>query len=283
MSVRLASLLMMLLLAAATDAADAPPGPSDEFDSTASLSSWSRFDTVNGWPDHLRRLDVVEGVLEIEPWTSGWYAEFHAPFLYREVSGDFLVTTRIAANGLATEVPTSAWSLAGLMVREPRRVAPADWQPRAENWLFLTTGVADRTDRPVFESKSTVNSRSNLKLRPAQAGWTELGIARIGPSFLLLVRQGAGSWQVHERFHRSDMPRTLEVGLIAYTDWNSAGELQRDPQRFNTTVLRTGKPDLRARVDWVRYRPLAPVAGMDARGLTDYAVSDARILALLAP
>ena len=140
MPVRLANLLLMPLLAAATHAAEVPPGPSDEFDSKTSLTSWSRFETANGWPDHLRRLDVVEGMLEIEPWTSGWYAEFHAPFLYREISGDFLVTTRIAANGLATEVPTSAWSLAGLMVREPRRVAPADWQPRAENWLFLTTG-----------------------------------------------------------------------------------------------------------------------------------------------
>ena len=129
-----------------------------------------------------------------------------------------------------------------------------------------------------------MNSRSNLKLRPAQAG---LDRTRHRPasglSLLLLAARARQSWRVHERFHRSDLPRTLEVGLIAYTDWNSAGELQRDPQRFNTTVLRTGKPDLRARVDWVRYRPLAPAAGMDARGLTDYAVSDAQILALLAP
>lgn len=252
----------------------------DEFDDAASLATWTSFEATQGWPDHLRRAAIVDGVLEIEPWTSGWYAEFHAPFLHREVTGDFLVTTRIAANGLQGEVPDSTWSLAGLMVREPRAVTPATWEPRAENWLFITTGVADRVGRPVYESKTTVNSRSNLKLRPAPAGWVELGVARLGPSFFLLVRED-GTWRVHERFYRMDLPRTVQVGLVAYTDWDSAGDLQRDPQRFNTTVLKDGKPDLKARVDWVRHKPLRMPPGRDPRGLTDAAVTEAEILALL--
>jgi hypothetical protein len=283
---RFAGALGALALAVAS-AADAPTPSvadiSDEFDDAASLAGWTSFEPSHGWPDHLRSAKVVDGVLEIEPWTSGWYAEFHAPFLHREVTGDFLVTTRIAANGLTGEIPASTWSLAGLMAREPRAVTPSDWQPRGENWLFITTGIADRAGRPVYETKTTVNSRSNLKLRPAPSGWVELGIARLGPSFFLLVKDHAGQWRVQERFHRMDLPRTLQVGLVAYTDWDSAGALQRDPQRFNTTVLRDGKPDLKARVDWLRHRPLRLPAGVDPRPLTDHAVPEAEILALIAP
>lgn len=273
-------------LAASAAAADAPQpaaGIGDEFDSAGSLASWTSFEPAQGWPDHLRRAAVVDGVLELEPWTSGWYADFHAPFLHRELTGDFLVTTRIAAEGRGSPTPTSTWSLAGLMVREPRAVSPASWEPRAENWLFITTGVADRIDMQVYESKTTVNSRSNLKLRRAPTGWVELGIARLGPSFFLLVRDGDGAWRIHERFHRMDLPRTLQVGLVAYTDWDSAGALQADPRRFNTTVLRDGKPDLKARVDWIRHRPLQLPPGRDPRRLTDHAVADADLLALIAP
>lgn len=274
----------LLPLAAMAQPAANTPAFADEFDSSATLQQWTRFEPANGWPDHLRRAEVREGMLELEPWTSGWYAEFHAPFLHREIAGDFLVTTRIAAEGRDGGIPTSPWSLAGLMVREARAVSPGNWEPRAENWLFITTGVAHRIDTPVFESKTTVNSRSNLKLRPAPAGWTELGIARIGPTFLLLVRDGDdGAWRIHERFYRSDLPRTVQVGLVAYTDWNSAGELQRDPQRFNTTVMRDGKPDLVARVDWFRHRPLALPAGIDPVALSDYATTDARLLELVKP
>lgn len=282
-----ASMVLSTALASAAIAADAPRAPaagiSDEFGDVRSLASWTRFEPANGWPDHLRRATVVDGVLELEPWTSGWYADFHGPFLHREVTGDFLVTTRIRAKGRAGDTPASTWSLAGLMVREPRDVAPSDWEPRGENWLFITTGVAGRVDVPVYETKTTVNSRSNLKLRRAPTGWVELGIARLGPSFFLLARDGGGQWRVHERFFRMDLPRTVQVGLVAYTDWDSAAELQRDPQRFNATVLQGGKPDLVACVDWLRHRPLQLPRGVDPRRLTDHGVPEEDLLALIGP
>lgn len=284
----LASAVLSAALASTAIAADAPGAPaagiSDEFDDARALATWTRFEPANGWPDHLRRSAVVDGVLELEPWTSGWYADFQGPFLHREVAGDFLVTTRIQARGRDGATPTSTWSLAGLMVREPRAVSPAAWEPRGENWLFITTGVADRVDVPVYETKTTVNSRSNLKLRRAPTGWVELGIARLGPSFFLLVRDGEGGrWRIHERFFRMDLPRTVQVGLVAYTDWDSAADLQRDPRRFNTTVLRTGRPGLVARVDWIRHTPLQLPRGTDPRRLTDHGVPEADLLALIGP
>jgi hypothetical protein len=115
-------------------------------------------------------VDEASGELRLEPYTSGWYEDFHAPFLFREVTGDFVVTARLRADGLDGGVPGVPWSLAGLMVRAPRGVTPATWRPGGEGWLFLTTGVADAPGRPVFETKTTLDSRSTLRLHPARAG-----------------------------------------------------------------------------------------------------------------
>ena len=249
---------------------------SDEFAGAASLARWTRFDTAGGWPDVFRRLEVdtAAGTLVVEPWTSGWYADFHGAYLSQRVEGDFDVTVRLQATGLATPVPTRNWSLAGLMVREPRPVTPATWTPGGENWLFLTTGTGDRPE-PMFETKSTVNSRSNLKLRPAKAGWVELRIVRLRDAFVLLRRlEGQTAWTVQERFLRRDLPPTLEVGLAAYTDWDSAERFWRDPRAFNTTRITDGRPDLRVTVDWIRFRRPALAEGFWPETLTDYSVSN---------
>lgn len=226
---------------------------SDEFAGAASLAKWTRFDAAEGWPDMLKRAAVEDGKLVLEPWTSGWYAEFHAPFLYQEVSGPFTVTARLRVRGKEGELPSEPWSLAGLMVREARPNSGKQWEPRAENWLFLTTGIAFETGKPVFETKTTVNSRSNLKLAPARAGWIELRITRQGPNFTLLSRYDDEEWQVRETFFRSDLPRTVQVGLNVYTGWNSALDFQNDPVKFNTTVLKDRKADAILEVDWVRF------------------------------
>jgi hypothetical protein len=243
-------------------------------------SLWTRFDAAEGWPDMVKRAAVADGRLTVEPWTSGWYAEFHAPFLYKEVTGPFVATARLRVRGKESDVPAEPWSLAGLMVREPRPGSGKAWEPRGENWLFLTTGIAFETGKPVFETKTTVNSRSNLKLAPAKAGWIEVRIARVGPQFVLLSRYDGEAWQVRERFYRSDLPRTVQVGLNAYTGWNSAEDLQKDPQRFNTTVLKDRRADLVLEVDWVRFsRPELP-AGLDVMALSDWKTSDAEVLKL---
>jgi hypothetical protein len=139
------------------------------------------------------------------------------------------------------------------MVRAPRAVTPADWTPGGENWLFITTGVADDVSAPVFETKTTVASRSRLRLHPAKAGWVELRIARTGATFVLASRYDGEGWVERARFERADLPATVQVGLNAYTDWYSARPLHNDPRAFNTRVIKDGRPDLAFRVDWVRF------------------------------
>lgn len=229
---------------------------SDEFTSRGSLAGWRHFHAAEGWPSMVRRIEVRpegSGELYLEPYTSGWYADFHAPFLYKDVTGDFVVSARLRADAIAGGVPRSAWSLAGLMVRAARAVTPATWTPGGENWLFITAGVADDVRQPVLETKTTVGSRSTLRLHPVPAGWVELRIQRTGAAFELASRHDGEPWVVRARFARPDLPPTLQVGLNAYTDWNHAAPLHGDPARFNTTVLRDGSPDLGLRVDWIRF------------------------------
>lgn len=228
---------------------------SEEFSRPDALAAWRRFHDVEGWPDMTKRLEVnaATGELHLEPWTSGWYADFHAPFVFREVAGDFVVTTRMRADGLAGGLPRTAWSLAGLMVRAPRAVTPATWSPGGEDWLFITTGVADDVAQLVIETKSTRHSVSRLRLHQARAGWVELRITRRGAAFELASRWDGEEWVVRDRFDRPDLPPAVQVGLNAYTDWYSTTALQSDPRRFNTTVVKDGKPDLGVRVDWIRF------------------------------
>ena len=252
---------------------------SDEFGSADTLAAWKRFDVAEGWPDQVKRLAVADGMLQLEPYTSGWFAEFHAPLLFKEVSGPFVVTARVRVRGKEGGIPGEPWSLAGLMVREPRPESGKKQEPRGENWLFLTTGIAEEVGKPVFETKTTVNSRSNLKLRPARDGWMELRIVRVGPSFVLLSRYDGEGWQVRERFHRMDFARHVQVGLCAYTGWNSVPDLHGDPVRFNTTVLKDRRADVVLDVDWVRFaRP--SLQGVSPTSLTDPATTDAELVRL---
>ena len=237
---------------------------SDEFSTSASLAGWRQFHQVEGWPDMVRRLEIRgdSGHLYLEPWTSGWYADFHAPFLFRAVSGDFVVETRLRVDGRAGGQPRAAWSLAGLMVRAPRTTTPATWTPGGENWLFITSGVAEDVGQPVLETKTTRQSVSRLQLHPVRAGWVQLRVTRRAAAFELASRHDGEDWVVRARFDRPDLPNTLQVGVNAYTDWNSTTELQRDPHRFNTTVVQNGSPDVALRVDWIRFaRPGAAARG----------------------
>ena len=251
---------------------------SDEFTSSDSLGKWKRFDATEGWPDQVKRVEVADGSLVIEPWTSGWFAEFHAPFFFKEVTGSFVATARVRVRGKEGKVPTEPWSLAGLMVREGRPDSAKKQEPRGENWMFLTTGVANDASKPVFETKTTVNSRSNLRLAPARDGWVELRMVRVGPSFIFLSRYEGEPWQVRERFYRMDFARTAQVGLCAYTGWNSAQDMHNDPAKFNATVLKDRRADVILEVDWIRFsRP--SLTGVDPMTLSDAKTTDAEIVA----
>ena len=214
---------------------------------------------------------------------SGWYADFRGPFLYQEITGDFVATTRVRARGTGGALPSTTWSLAGLMVREPRATTAQTWQPRAENWLFATTGIAGQAGQPVLETKTTVNGRSALNLHPVPAGWMELRIVRVRADFLVFYRpEGAAEWALQERFFRPDLPRTVQVGVNAYSGWDLVPELWSDAAAFNRTVIADRATDLAAEFDYVRFdRPQVPDALRGVR-LSDYRVPATDLVAAFA-
>lgn len=250
-----AALPTALRLARAATGGDPLAALGDEFTDAASLARWLRFDETEGWPSLTARESVRDGTLRLEPSTSGWYAEWHAPFLFRSVTGDFEASTRLRATGLAGGLPTAPWSLAGLMARAPRTIGPEAWRPAGEQWLFITAGVADALTAPVIETKTTVNSASRLRLDPGCPDWMELRMTRRGAVFTLASRCEGGDWVPRATFERPDLPATLQVGIAAYTDWYTIqGRYGDDAHAFNRVGITDGKRGLIAEVDWIRYR-----------------------------
>jgi regulation of enolase protein 1 (concanavalin A-like superfamily) len=241
---------------------------SDEFDQAGTLAQWKDLATVEKFPSKVARLDIntsSPGQLYIEPYTSTWFEDYRGVFLYKEVTGDYMVTARVRASGKASDTPTSIFSLSGLMSRAPRNITMDSWTPHGENWLFIATGYGNGgIDGPQFETKTTTNSASDLWLTPSRADWVNLRVLRLGEVFLMLYRFTGGPWTLSRCFDRPDLPQTLQVGVHAYTDWNTiTTRYPDDPEGFNRATL-TGPdthPDLIARDDYVRFqRPAFPGA-----------------------
>ena len=239
---------------------------------------------VEGWPANQLELQDIDttrpGHMLMVPFTSTWFNDYRGELTFKEVTGNFVVTTDVEAtqrNG--TGAPRSRFSLGGILIRAPRQITPATWQPGGENYLFLALGSADQPGMFQFEVKSTTNSNSVLIPSPAGTSHAIIQYARIGPYFIALHNVD-GVWTIHRRYNRPDLPSTLQVGMTVYTDYPTASSVT--PFMHNSTVIHAGNPDLVAAFDYFRFaRPQVPssLAGVD---LTNSAlVSDAVLLSFL--
>ena len=223
---------------------------SDDFSSTADLSRWKHVYREEGTQaNQLEQLGVRGGWLRMVPYASTWYKDYRGVLLYKPVSGDFVVTTRVSVSGRRGGAPNAQFSLAGIMVRTPR--VGQSWRPGGENYVFLSLGAADRPGTFQLEVKTTVNSDSQLQITPAESGEAIIQVARVWADMVMLQKQSRG-WVVHRRYRRTDFPQELQVGLTCYTDWPSANQV--GVGQHNTSVLRGGNPDLVAQFDFVHFR-----------------------------
>ena len=229
----------------------------DEFDGSALNSKWTRYDQRYGWPDKLKRIDVgatTPGSLHLQPYDSAWVRDRSATFLFQTIEGDFDVRARVRVRGANTETPGGTWSLGGLMARLPNGLDSKNWEPRRENWHFITTGVGLDRHQAVTETKGTYNGYSSLKLRPFEPGWVELRLVRVGMTLFALARpEGASEWQVRDRFYRMEPTPHMQVGLIAYTGSDDVPPGPEDTVKDNTTVNKQARVDMLMDVDWVRF------------------------------
>jgi hypothetical protein len=217
----------LVALALASGAAFPPGSLSDEFDS-ASPAGWNVTygDDVGDGINH--SVTVEGGSLTLRPRRSWWVDDHEALYVSKAVTGDFVATMRARVTGTETEEPQSNWTLSGFLLRDPRSTHAR------ENWVSFRTGWVD--GRWVYERKTTQGSRSRLVLWPSHAGWVDLRVARIGPRFLFLRRDGA-AWKLHWEYTRPDLPATLQVGIDAFSGFDAP------------------RTDLIARVDWIHFAP----------------------------
>lgn len=268
-------------LAAGASLAKEPPAPapidnlSTRFDSATKLDGW-RQHQVPGFSAKWAAPAVENGRLVLRPTSSGWFEDMQAGHLYREIDGNFIVTTRLKVEGTKAALPQRSFSLAGLFVRVPRPgLTAANWQPGKENWIFFSLGTAFPAGTPQFEVKTTHNSLSTLFISDASAAyapqskWVDLRIARQGELFSLLQRvEGAAEFTLVEQFIRPDLPAKLNVGITAYADWDSAAPIYPDFRKYNTQAPALNG-DLIAYVERIDFRrPVVdrfPVATLDPR------------------
>lgn len=195
--------------ASATLLADDLQPLGDEFDTALTQPQWHRLYQTEGWgANQLELWDInpnyAPGHMVMAPHTSSWFDELKGVLVYKEITGDFVLTTRmrITRRGTSGSLPSEGgfseqsgapsrnFSLAGIFVRNPRNITsgaptpvpvgtpvwppPAegqpghyttDWAPNQENYLFLSYGSAGNAGTWQYEVKTTTNGNSVLYYR----------------------------------------------------------------------------------------------------------------------
>ena len=270
---------------------------SDEFNRTCSLSEWQDIEVVEGWANtHLESFDINttnEGQLTMVPWTTAWYNAYRSNLLFKEVSGDFVFTIMVnSINQAQNGQPSSTFSLSGAMIRTPTgwTDASTEWTTGNQNYVFLSIGSANVTNIPKFEVKSTINSNSNLNFNPVSGLTALIRLVKIDGAIVVLHQIPGESFVVRQRYDRSDMPDTLQVGMVTYTDWPKVNTYSYSFHNFNTlnedldpdpTSYQPFNADLIGTFDYARFENvnLPPeYVGLDFSDPA--AVTDAEILSL---
>ncbi len=284
----------------------------DEFDNANTLPLWQDLGLVEGWttPSY-EQADIdttTAGRFRIVPGAITWFDHLRGLLFFKEVSGDFVATTRVRVlsrhnPGDPTEVPNRSFSLTGIFVHGPRpaitQAAPlpyttnavwppgnfgSNYVPDTENYIFLSYGTAGNPGTRQFEIKATRNSDSELYYDSTGISQTEteawLQMVRVGDTVVCLRKHSAGgNWIVENRYPNADHPfpafgATLQVGITAYTDWPTASPFSGSVEtayHFNYAPPSTGSPDLVSEVDYFRLR--RPAAALTEAVLQGMSVS----------
>lgn len=255
---------------------------SDEFDDPGTIGRWKNFSAAEAWPDRIEKADVnttSAGHLLVAPRSGAWWAGYHGVYLFKEVRGDFVMTTRVKVTGRGGGEPSQIWTISGLLARAPGDAGTSREQ-RKENWVYLMTGRGPKEAR-VVDAKSTVDSVNAWDITPAGAGWLELRIARLGPLFVLLCRPEGGEWHVRKRILRTDLPEALQAGVNVTSDFKLSSTMPAS--KYNAELFpEASASDSTTVFDYVRFsRPaLTPELGSKLASKEVAAASDADLLAL---
>lgn len=207
----------------------APPnGESDEFNGSSLDESWNRI------RDDLLGISVSGGELHlVAEEYSVWFEGEAGGALYKGVAGDFKATTSVKARKESdpSQCVGSEYQFGGVIAFNPNDT---------DRWNYVFVVVGDRGGYLSVETKSTINSSSDVEGPEWPSCDAELRLCRIGSSFHLYKRAiGATTWTKAIAYDRPDLPATLNVGPFAYAY--------------------TRSPDLRASFAHVAIEPAASV------------------------
>ena len=184
----------------------------DEFGGAALDPSWSILHPG------LAQISVSAGALHIEPTSSGsgsiWYQDSEGPLVYKEVSGDFVITVIMSVRALNNPLlaPPPQYRLGGLIARDPAS------SPGARNSVHIALGAGDNQTPLAVEDKRTISSTSSFSLTAVPDTAGEIRMTRAGMHFEYFYRpSGSDPWQLLAGDDRPDLPLTLHVGLMAYS------------------------------------------------------------------
>lgn len=270
----------------------------DEFENAAMLSAnWLNINDEEGWnAEHLEVHDIntsSAGELYMMPYTSSWYQDYRGTLIYKNIDQNFVLTTEVTTtNRAGTGLPSSTFSLSGLMIRSAidyPNGALNDWQPDGENYIFMATGYATGSG-PHFEVKNTVNGTSSLQITNIPtASQVQIRIARIDGAIIVMFRLPGQNWTVHRRYDRSDFPNDIQIGFVTYTDWPKVSSYNE--YFHNSNVLNSSlspdptagvpfTPDLIGRFDFARFDDVTVPASLVGVNLVTQA-SNADLLSFL--
>jgi len=256
----------------------------DEFDNSATLSAnWLNINDEEGWnAEHLEVHDIntsTAGSLHMMPYTSSWYQDYRGTLLFKNIDQNFVLTTEVTvSNRAGNGLPSSQFSLAGLMIRNAidyPNGATSDWQSGNENYIFMAAGRAN-AGTPQFEVKTTVNGNSSLQISNiSTTSNVQIRIARIDAAIIVLYRLPNQNWEVHQRYARPDFDNEIQMGFVTYTDWPKVSSYA--PIFHNSNVLNSSlspdpsqgvpfTPDIIGQFDFARFDDITvptSLAGVD--------------------
>lgn len=231
---------------------------SDEFDDENTLKNWINMSEAEGWPNRIEEANINQnskGRFYIIPSSGAWYHNYHGAYYYKEVEGDFLVTTKMEVTGRDSEIPSDDWTLSGLMIRKPIDYnAVTNKEDVKENWMYIMEGTSSYGTR-LIDQKQTKDGRHSYSTEPSKNGRVELAFARIGSLFVGAYRhEGDKDWSIFNHFIREDMPEVVQVGLGLTCDYNFSRSIPSSS--YNTEIHNTTPRDNVSYFDYVRFRRL---------------------------
>jgi hypothetical protein len=191
----------------------------DDFDDPGELDDWTLRHEWEGTAAQYTTLDfdvTTPGAMTMIPTTSGWFGDHDGPFVFKLVSGDFIIETYVTVTGVADPdgPPTQTYNSAGLMIRDPANEA------MGEDWVIHNTGYQEFG--VASEGKITIDSSSILTTSPG-AHFGRLRICRFGGD-IAVTRwlDGDPGWTDTVAAYPDLLPDEVQAGMAA-TAWNSTG------------------------------------------------------------